>query len=177
MGSQRVGQDWATELKWIDVVLVLKNLSANAGNLRVASLIPGSGRSPKGGHGNPLQYSCLENPHGQRSLAGFSPWDRKELDVTEWLSTIQDIKGEWWQLGLEDGVLLNMVTLGLGWVEVWIQGRATSGRMIQWLADSGLLGTNCALSLNSYWLWTSYVTSLCLSFLIYKMRITRILTS
>ena len=32
------------------------------------------GRSPGGGYGNPLQYSCLENPHGQRSLAGHSPW-------------------------------------------------------------------------------------------------------
>ena len=36
--------------------------------------IPGLGRSPGGGHGNPLQYSCLENPHGQRGLAGYSPW-------------------------------------------------------------------------------------------------------
>ena len=36
--------------------------------------IPGLGRSPEGGHGNPLQYSCMENPHGQRSLAGYSPW-------------------------------------------------------------------------------------------------------
>ena len=35
---------------------------------------PGLGRCPEGGHGNPLQYSCLENPHGQRSLAGYSPW-------------------------------------------------------------------------------------------------------
>ena len=34
------------------------------------------GRSPRGGHGNPLQYSCLENPHGQRSLVGCSPWGR-----------------------------------------------------------------------------------------------------
>ena len=39
--------------------------------------IPGLGRSPGGGHGNPLQYSCLENPHGQRSLAGYSPWGRR----------------------------------------------------------------------------------------------------
>ena len=39
-----------------------------------------------GGHGNPLQYSCLENPHGQRSLAGCSPWGRKELDMTERLT-------------------------------------------------------------------------------------------
>ena len=37
--------------------------------------------------GNPLQYSCLENPQGQRSLAGCRPWDHKEWDKTEWLST------------------------------------------------------------------------------------------
>ena len=40
-------------------------------------------RSPGGGHGNPLQYSCLENPHGQRSLAGYSPWGHKESDTTK----------------------------------------------------------------------------------------------
>ena len=45
--------------------------------------IPGLGRSPGEGHGNPLQDSCLENPHGQRSLASYSPWDRKESDMTE----------------------------------------------------------------------------------------------
>ena len=50
-------------------------------------LIPGLGRSPGGGHGNPLQYSCLENPHGQRSLAIYSPWACKESDMNEWLST------------------------------------------------------------------------------------------
>ena len=38
---------------------------------------------PEEGNGNPLQYSCLENPHGQRSLAGYSPWGHKELDTTE----------------------------------------------------------------------------------------------
>ena len=42
-----------------------------------------SGRVPGGGNGNPPQYSCLENPHGQRNLAGYSPWGRKELDTTE----------------------------------------------------------------------------------------------
>ena len=46
-------------------------------------LIPGSGRSPGGGHGNPLQYSCLENLHGQRSLTGYSSWDHKESDTAE----------------------------------------------------------------------------------------------
>ena len=39
------------------------------------------------GHGHPLQYSCLENPHGQRSLMGYSPWGHKESDMTEQLST------------------------------------------------------------------------------------------
>ena len=42
--------------------------------LRDTGLIPGSRRSPEEGNGYPLQYSCLENPHGQRSLAGHSPW-------------------------------------------------------------------------------------------------------
>jgi len=46
-------------------------------------LIPVLGRSPGGGHGNPLQYSCLENPHGQRSLVGNSTWGYKESDMTE----------------------------------------------------------------------------------------------
>ena len=40
------------------------------------------GRSLRSGHGNPLQYSCLKNPHGQRSLAGYSPWGRNESDMT-----------------------------------------------------------------------------------------------
>ena len=43
-------------------MLVVKNPPANAGDVRDLSLIPGLGRSPGGGHGNPLQYSCLENP-------------------------------------------------------------------------------------------------------------------
>ena len=43
----------------------------------------GLGRSPGEVYGNPLQYSCLENPNGQRSLAGYSPWDCKELDTTD----------------------------------------------------------------------------------------------
>ena len=41
------------------------------------------GTLPGGWHDNPLQYSCLENPHGQRSLVDFSPWGCKELDTTE----------------------------------------------------------------------------------------------
>ena len=45
--------------------------------------------SPGEGHGNPLQYSCLEDPHGQRSLAGYSSWGCKDSDRTEGLSTAQ----------------------------------------------------------------------------------------
>ena len=45
------------------------------------------GRSPGAGHGSPLQYFCLENPHVQRRLVGYSPWGHKELDMTEQLST------------------------------------------------------------------------------------------
>ena len=53
------------------------------GDIRDVGLIPGLGRSPGGEHSNPLQSSCLENPYGQRSLAGYSPWGCKESDMTE----------------------------------------------------------------------------------------------
>ena len=62
---------------------MVKNLPANAGNIIDARLIPGSGRSPGEGYGHPLQYSCLKNPHGQRSLAGYSPEGHKESDMTK----------------------------------------------------------------------------------------------
>ena len=68
--------------------------TCNAGDL---GSIPGLGRSAGGGHGNPLQYSCLENPHGQRSLAGCSPWGRKKSDTTEWLSML-GFTVEFWSL-------------------------------------------------------------------------------
>ena len=51
--------------------------------------IPGLGRTLGGGHSNPLYYCCLENPQGQRSLAGYSPWGSKELDMTKRHSTAQ----------------------------------------------------------------------------------------
>ena len=60
-----------------------KESTNNEGDL---GSIPGLGRSPGGGHGHPIQYSCLENLPGQRSLEGYSPWARKEVDMTEWLS-------------------------------------------------------------------------------------------
>ena len=57
-----------------------KESTCNPGDL---GSIPALGRSPGEEHDNPLQYSFLENPHGQRNLAGYSPWDCKESDMTE----------------------------------------------------------------------------------------------
>ena len=65
------------------MVLVVKNPHARVRNVRDLSSIPGLGRSPGGGYGNPLHYSCLENLHGQRSLAGYSPEGHKESDMTK----------------------------------------------------------------------------------------------
>ena len=47
--------------------------------------VSGLGRFPGGGHGNPLQCSCLENPHGQRSLVGYSPWG-SQRDGHDWVT-------------------------------------------------------------------------------------------
>ena len=57
-----------------------KESACNVGDL---GLIPELGRSPGGGHNNSLQCSCLENPHGQRSLADYSPQGCKESNTTE----------------------------------------------------------------------------------------------
>ena len=57
---------------------MVENPLANVGDVRDASSISGSGRSPGGGNGNPLQYSCLKNSMGKKSLVGYSPWGRKE---------------------------------------------------------------------------------------------------
>ena len=62
---------------------MVKNLPANAGDIRGADSVPGPGGSPGGGHGNPLQYSCLENPMDRGAWGGYSPWGRKKWDMTE----------------------------------------------------------------------------------------------
>ena len=61
---------------------MIKNPLANAGDIRDMSLIPGLGRSPGGGHSNPLQYSCLENP----------------MDKRVWQATAHRIAKNWTQL-------------------------------------------------------------------------------
>ena len=55
---------------------MVKNPPVNAGDLRNMRLIPGSGRSPGPGRGNPFQYSCLENPMDE-SQEGHSPWTQR----------------------------------------------------------------------------------------------------
>ena len=62
-----LGLSWASQVE-----LVVKNLSVNAGDLRVVGSIPGSGRSPREGNGNILQYSCLENPMDRGALQASS---------------------------------------------------------------------------------------------------------
>ena len=61
---------------------MVKNPLTNTGDVRDASSIPGLGRSPGGGHGNPLQYSCLENPMGRgawrATVHGITESDRTE---------------------------------------------------------------------------------------------------
>ena len=69
------------------VAEMVKNPPASAGDL---GSIPGSGKSPGEGYGHPLQCSCLEN--GQRILEGYSPWGRKESDMTERLTNILTLR-------------------------------------------------------------------------------------
>ena len=77
-----------------------KESTCNAGDL---GLIPELGRSLGGGYGNPFQYSCLENPQGQRSLAGYSPWGHKESETTQRLrmahcQNTQPLPTSYWHL-------------------------------------------------------------------------------
>ena len=97
-GSRGTVDSWVRKFlwrsDWLPTPVVLgfpggsdgKESACNAADL---DFIPGLGRSLGGGHSNPLQYACLENPHGQRSLVGYSPWGCKESDTTERLSTAQ----------------------------------------------------------------------------------------
>ena len=109
--------------------------------------IPGLGRSPEGGRGNPLQYSCLENPHGQRSLAGYSEWGHKESDMTEQLSTAQEYSLVDGGTYLEPGLLvlspssLHAACFKLGAL-AFIQWRAQGGGGSSW---GGCWRAHCTL--------------------------------
>ena len=64
-----------------------KESACNAGDIGDVALIPGSGRSPGRGNGNPLQYSLPGESHGQRSVAGYGSQGCKESDTTEVINT------------------------------------------------------------------------------------------
>ena len=71
---------------------MVKASACNAGDL---GSIPGSGKSPGEGHGNLLQHSCLENRHGQRSLAGCSPWSQRvKATDTQAMNKAATVSGE-----------------------------------------------------------------------------------
>ena len=59
------------------------NMPANGGDIRDMGSIRGLGICLGGGLGHPLQYPCLENPHGQKSLVSYGLWGHKESDMTE----------------------------------------------------------------------------------------------
>ena len=97
MGSQRVGQNWTAEQQQV-ILMGFPGLSGKeyfsvAGD---EGSNPGLGRSPGVGNGKWLQYSCLGNLHGQRKLAGYSPWGRKRtgLDLATKTTSHVDIVGE-----------------------------------------------------------------------------------
>ena len=79
---------WDMIYIWLCIIcfpdsVVINNLPPNAEDSRHSGSIPGSGRSPGEGTGNPLQYSWLEDSMDRRSLAGYSPWGCKESDMTD----------------------------------------------------------------------------------------------
>ena len=91
--------------KWaFQVALVVKNPAVNAGDIRDKDSIPGLGRSLKGGRGNPLQYSCLENPMDRGAWRPTAHRITKSLTRLKWLSThaTESILGwrvSWWDVG------------------------------------------------------------------------------
>ena len=78
-GSRIFPKKWSWFVGASQLVRVVKNLPANAGGVREVGLTPGSGRSPEGGHGNALQYSCLENP----------------MDREAWWATVHRVAMSW----------------------------------------------------------------------------------
>ena len=97
--SHKIESNNGQHIKETDIVQIWskKQLKSNGASLVAQRVknppvmwehsIPELGWSLGGGHGNPFQYSCLENPHGKRSLVGCKPWGHKESDMTERLST------------------------------------------------------------------------------------------
>ena len=135
------------------VALVVKNLPANAGDMRDMGSIPGSGRSPWGRHRNLLQYSCLENLPGQRSLAGYSPWGSQRVGH-DWSDLV--LMHTQSRNGLTDIEIRLVVAKGVGGREMnglGVQGWLEANLLLEWINNKVLLystgnyiqcpGTNC----------------------------------
>ena len=119
-----------------------KESACNVGEL---ASIPGLGRFLREGHGNPLQFSCLENPHGQRSLMSCSPWGRKESDTTGWLSTAHIYQQEPHACKMQAGHMNN--ERGRDGKQWRMVGSATNWSACpwrkQWAAAAYFVSTNC----------------------------------
>ena len=110
---------------------------ASAGDARDKASILWLERSPGKENGNPLQYSCLENPV-DRGLAGYSPWGRKELDITEWLGTYTHIAGGnflmmWWSSSLRNESLVVLLIFELDCCSLLLTFTTVYG-LPQWLS-------------------------------------------
>ena len=115
-----------------------KESTCNVGDL---GLIPGLERSFRGGHGIPLQYSCLESPHGQRNLAGYSPRGCRELDMTERRSTARPHVRQWVQC----------------WPSLGTQHMAASLFSLFFLCSLSLYVPFCLSHIHAHTLWNSSV--------------------
>ena len=82
--------NWASQVE-----LVAKNPPANAGDIRDAGLIPCLGRSPGGGHGYPLHYSCLENPMDRGAWQATVHRVAKSWTQLKWLNTAHPMQDDW----------------------------------------------------------------------------------
>ena len=117
------------------------------------------GSIPGEGNGYPLQYSCLENPHGQRSLEGYSPWGRKELDMTEQAHTCNNSQqlGYMRRRGWDEGDILESFLQDLVTDKIWGQGnrRCQDGPSLE-----GAVGGNSMIrkeALRGKWGWRAGV--------------------
>ena len=106
--------------------LVVKNPPANAGD---SSSIPGSERSPGGGNGNPLQYSCLENPMDREAWRAIVHGVTKESDTTQQLNNSNTIEWRfWWELASS----LYSLEQFLSKSSPWTSRSASSGDLLKW---------------------------------------------
>ena len=134
---------WSQGVLWTSqVVLVVKNSAVNAGDARDKCSIPGSGRSPGGGHGNPLQYSCLEHSMDRgawwATVHGVTKrWTRLSNSAHIHKGILQPVPTEWWE---------PMVHLsGLLWACCWTQPWKKLNKRVGWIERVALTYIHCCV--------------------------------